>query len=80
MAADEIRITFTCKKCGGNTLSLPDEPTDNSIVSCSSCGVEVGRWGDIQAAALGAAKDKVEKDLTDVLREAFKGVEGFKIE
>jgi transcription elongation factor Elf1 len=73
--SDRITINFTCNDCGGTVLTLPDDHTDDSIASCKSCGVEFGRWGDIQAKAMETAKGEV----TDMMRESLKGIKGFKV-
>ncbi|MGJ0532793.1 ECs_2282 family putative zinc-binding protein [Methylocystis sp.] len=57
MSDDKISVEFNCKKCGGTVISLPDDPTDDSIATCQSCGVEFGRWGDIKAQATKVASD-----------------------
>ena len=43
------KFVFTCRKCGGQTIRLPDDPTDKSTASCQACGEEFGRFGDIKA-------------------------------
>ena len=43
------RLVFTCRKCGGQSIHLPDDPTDDSPASCQACGEEFGRFGDIKA-------------------------------
>jgi hypothetical protein len=39
-----------CRKCGGTVLSLPDNARDSSMSTCNSCGVEIGKYGDVKAA------------------------------
>ena len=76
MDSYQIPVTLQCKKCGDNMLSLPDNPTDDSIVTCKSCGVEVGRWGDIKTGAKNTVKEKVTESIKDIFRDAFKGSKG----
>lgn len=77
MPDGHIDVTFTCKACGKKLteLSLPDNPTDDSIAVCNACGVEVGRYGDIKAHAQQAVVERMQSQL----RQAFKGAKGFKI-
>ena len=76
MNTTNVSVTFKCKKCGGNVLDVPDHPTDDSIVICKSCGVEVGRWGDIKTGATNAVKEKVTESIKDAFRDALKGSKG----
>jgi len=75
MATDSVEVKFTCTKCGGTVLKLPDDRTDDSIATCKQCGVELGRWSDIKAKALQATKDHV----TGMMKDAFKGIKGFTV-
>ncbi|HUQ12036.1 MAG TPA: hypothetical protein VM146_17095 [Steroidobacteraceae bacterium] len=61
MSTDRVEVKFTCKKCGGTVLELPDNHTDDSIAKCKSCGVEFGRWRDIKAKAMGNLKTLARK-------------------
>ena len=74
-----VPITFECQKCGGKKLELPDDPTDDSIAKCTSCGAEFGRWGDIREAAANAVGEAAVKSMRKSLKEAFKD-SGFKLE
>ncbi len=75
MADDHLSITFKCPDCGGTVLELPDGYTDDSVAKCKSCGVSFGRWGDIKAKGMEAAKSEVNR----MIKGAFKGLKGFKI-
>ena len=72
--SDEILVTvnFECVRCGGKRLELPDDPTDDSIVKCASCGNEFGRWGDIKNSAKNEIKEDFAQKLRQNLRDAFK--------
>lgn len=63
-----VPVTFECKKCSGKKIELPDNPNDESIAKCASCGVEFGRWGDIRKAA----RDKVSEEFKKGLRRFIK--------
>lgn len=76
MSQDTISVTFTCKKCGGNDLQvLPDDQSDDSLVSCKQCGFEFGRWGDVKYKA----SEFAANHLTDMARNALKGSKWIKI-
>lgn len=70
MSEDGITIEFTCTKCGGSTLTVPDENSDDAIASCKDCGQAFGRWGDIKAKAMDAAFVEAAK----VARASMKGI------
>lgn len=68
--------SLSCGKCGSKELTIPDEPTDDSPVTCSGCGAEVARWGDVKAAVQEAAEKKAAEALKDALRKKFDGTDG----
>lgn len=72
---DEIKVTFSCLNCGGSILELPDDYTDDSTAKCKSCGTEFGRYGDVKAKAMDAAKNEVSA----MFRNAFKGLKGWTV-
>lgn len=74
MAKDKITVSFSCKNCGGTLETAEDNPTDNSIVKCKSCGQTIGTYGQIKAKAFEATKVKV----TGMFKDAFKGIKGVK--
>lgn len=75
--SDQINVTFECKNCGAKpaTLELPDDYTDDNVAKCKACGFEFGRFGDIKAEAMNAAKG----DVSATIKDAFKGMKGWKI-
>jgi hypothetical protein len=75
MAGDEVSITFECTACGGKVLSLPDDPTDDSIATCKACGVEFGPYGAIKKRAMEMVKQEVSKRF----QSAFKGLKGWTV-
>lgn len=76
MSEDHISMTFDCRTCGGPTiLSLPDDYTDASIASCKTCGQEFGTFSEVKAKARAAAAEHLQARV----REAFKGLKGWKI-
>lgn len=70
----ELKVTFTCAKCGGHRLAIEDEENDASRVTCEACGHDFCTYGELKAAASEKAKDAVENLLGDVFRNA-----GFKV-
>jgi hypothetical protein len=55
---------------------IPDDATDDSPVTCSGCGAELGRWGDLKAAASNAAAEKFKESIATTFGKAFEGVDG----
>jgi len=72
----QMRFSLSCKKCGSNELTIPDEATDDSPVTCSGCGAEVATWGEVQTTIQEAAKEKLAKTFKDGLGKALKGIDG----
>ncbi|MEQ9146382.1 MAG: hypothetical protein RLO08_18685 [Parvibaculaceae bacterium] len=63
----EDRIIFNCSKCGSEKFSFPnDPPKDDDIIACAGCGNVVGKYADVRAAAMDAAKTEVGKIVSDV--------------
>jgi predicted nucleic acid-binding Zn ribbon protein len=46
-----------CPKCGSNKFVVPDHSTNDSLVTCSRCGAEIGRWGNLRVGILEEAKE-----------------------
>ena len=55
------KFMFTCRKCGGQTIRLPDDPTDESLASCQGCGEVFGRFGDIKALSNSIGQQELRK-------------------
>lgn len=69
MTTHQIPVTATCKECGAG-VPLSNSMTDDQIVSCPQCGIDVGRFGAIRKAAVEA----VRKAALASARKAFKGI------
>ena len=63
-------ISFKCNKCGSKDFNIPADPQPDDMVSCAKCGVEIGRYADVQETLLKLAKEEVEKQLRDALKGA----------
>jgi hypothetical protein len=72
----EFKITITCTKCGSNDVEVPDDATDESMVTCKGCQTEVGTWGELKQAVINRAKDEV---VSEVNKQLGKKLKGFKI-
>jgi hypothetical protein len=46
------------RHCGSNRISVPTGSTDESIVTCTDCGDEIGLWGEVRVDFLDVAKRK----------------------
>jgi ribosomal protein S27E len=62
-------VKARCAKCGSDQFVIPDNPKDSSVVTCHSCGTQIGKWGDLKAALT----KKAEKEAQTAIRKAFKG-------
>lgn len=68
-------ITFACKACGGDQfkgLTANNKPSD--IITCAGCGA-TNTYGAIHKARM----DQGHKLVEDAVRNAFKGIKGFKL-
>ncbi|WP_417589703.1 hypothetical protein [Pararhodobacter oceanensis] len=74
--SDRITVTFECNNCGASpaTLELPNDHTDDDDAKCRNCGFAFGRYGDIKEESMKAAKAEV----SNMIKDAFKGVKGWK--
>ncbi|TAI61848.1 hypothetical protein [Bradyrhizobium sp. Leo170] len=75
MSTENVSVNFKCPKCGCAIISLPDDHTDESHAACKECGADFGPYGDIKKRAV----DLVKSEVNRTIKEAFKGVKGFKI-
>jgi transcription elongation factor Elf1 len=41
-----------CPKCGSNKFVVPDQVTNDSLVTCTLCGASRGRWGEVRVGIL----------------------------
>jgi len=68
MPATETIVNFVCPACGASVVNLPEDHSDDSTAKCSSCGVELGRWGDLKEASGKLLSDKAEQLLKDATK------------
>jgi uncharacterized Zn finger protein len=78
--SNEIRMTFSCKQCGSNALTVANKCDDTSLVTCNSCGAVAGTWGELKAAAADKAKEAVKKELKDGLLKSPERSKNFRME
>jgi hypothetical protein len=61
----DLSVTPHCKVCGGAGIDIPDNPTDDSIITCPSCRAMLGTYGEFKAHlerdAVGAVEGMIEK-------------------
>ena len=65
-----IRASLSCGKCGSKEITIPDNPVDESPVTCSACGEKLTTWGEAQTAIREAAK----KEGTEAVKDAFRKI------
>ena len=67
-----IPVELRCGKCGSKALVAKPDLTDDSAVTCTACGVEIGRWGDVRKQALESSAEQLKKHLKDSLGDSFR--------
>ena len=65
-----LSVTPQCKICGGTGIIIPDNPTDDSVITCPNCGATIGTHGEFKAHVELAAVGVVE----DMVKDLFKGL------
>jgi hypothetical protein len=78
MDEGSIEIIPSCGKCGSNDLVGPDDMTDESIITCNSCGAENGTRGEFIERSKHLAAQKFTEELQATLGKAFDGSSGIK--
>ena len=68
--SDTLSIKGECNKCGGTAFSVPDNASDDALITCDGCGQTLITWGHYKAAAVDLAKTELAK--------RFGKIEGFK--
>jgi hypothetical protein len=70
-----IPIELRCGKCGAKALVAEgdgDNPADDALVTCTSCGAASGRWADVRQQALASSTEQIKKRLKDSFGDGFK--------
>ena len=70
-----MNTTLRCPKCENGAISVPENSPDESVVTCPSCGAELGPWGELIAAALDTARENFEKTSNQNLWNALYGAD-----
>ncbi len=73
-----MNTILCCPTCGNNAISVPQNSTDESVVTCPLCRTELGLWGDLIAAALDTARENFEKTSNQALWNALYSSDGAK--
>lgn len=47
--AHKLDHKLDCKQCGTIYLDIADDLADDAVVSCSTCGKEIGVWRELKA-------------------------------
>lgn len=48
---------------------MPDQPTEDSIVTCSGCSIEVGSWGSVQKVVQDEVRERLMKAAKDAVKD-----------
>tara|TARA_R110002051_G_scaffold316556_2_gene396333 strand:+ start:5670 stop:5945 length:276 start_codon:yes stop_codon:yes gene_type:complete len=54
--AREAWFEYHCMECGGYQITIPDDPTDASPVTCTACGRLFGTFGAVKALGRNLAR------------------------
>ena len=77
-------IRISCVACGAANFKNPEKPGGSSVVTCGSCGCELGTVSEIQAAGNAArshlGKNPTTDQLRAALRNAFSALKTIKVE
>ena len=65
---DNITAKLSCKNCGG-VPEIEENPTDDSIVKCKSCGQVIGTYGQIKAQVRKVAFANIRKIAKSTFRK-----------
>jgi ribosomal protein S27E len=76
MSGHDVEITVKCNECESPVLIDIHGPSNDTIVTCQSCGTPLGRLGDLKAAIDKAA---IEAAVTEPLERMLKGLDGFTV-
>ena len=71
----DVNTPLRCRHCGSNRISVPARSTDESMVTCTDCGDEIGLWNEVRVGILDVAKKKTAVRRAELAR-AVKGACG----
>jgi hypothetical protein len=65
--AESLSVMPSCQLCGSTNLTVPENPTPDSIVECGDCGSQLGRLKDVEARLRKASLEAIENIDTLIL-------------
>jgi hypothetical protein len=66
MSDTNIQVSAKCPVCLTG-ISWADDVTDETILVCDKCGLEVSTYGDFKDRAIEAAREKAESIIKEAL-------------
>jgi hypothetical protein len=57
-----------CRHCGSNRITVPAPTTDETMVTCTDCGDEIGLWGEVRVGILDVARTKTTAKTAAAVR------------
>ena len=63
-----LQVTASCDECGA-TVQADDNTPNDQMVKCSSCGADLGSYGDIVAAMQRKGVSAVEDAVADMISD-----------
>ena len=70
-----LSATPHCTICGGIGINIPDNPSDDSIITCIHCGADLGTYGEFKAN-LG---ETASNALGDEFAKGFEGLSNLQL-
>ncbi len=71
-------ITPKCGECGSVEFTVPDDPADESVITCNGCGKSLRTIAEFKAAAFERAQSAMPDIGTMVQGALFGGLKGMK--
>lgn len=59
-------LNLKCTKCGSTQFSIPTDPGDVDMVTCTGCGNELGTMDEVRKAATDLGQAEIDKAILDV--------------
>jgi DNA-directed RNA polymerase subunit RPC12/RpoP len=78
MIETSFKFDPSCSKCGSDALIGPDDMTDESTITCETCGADLGTLGELKIAAFRLAKEKFAEEQSRSIGKAFEGADDAK--
>jgi len=72
--SDTVTLNFSCPRCNGE-VTWPEDAINETPIVCKTCDIQYGTHAELKALAMSKAKAHAEK----MVKDAFKGLKGWKV-